>query len=152
GTSVCNGADPLTDNGNDDCYQFDNTPFTVSVVDGTPIHVAVGGFVARGVEDSTSSLFICRNYPGGCDDPIFSIFQPPFPNFPLEIDDRIGTYEFALVPQNYTPPAAYATAEFDCSIFSIGHCALRYQTEFTVNEIPAVSPPSSAPLVVGLPS
>ena len=70
GTSVCNGADSLTNNGNNDCYQFDNTPWTVSVEDGTPIHVAVGGFVARGVEDPFSSLNIgmCRN-PDGCDAP-----------------------------------------------------------------------------------
>ena len=31
GTSICNGADPLPNNGNDDCYRWDNTPWTVSV-------------------------------------------------------------------------------------------------------------------------
>jgi len=152
GTSICNRADPLTENGNDDCYRFDKTPFTVSVQDGDPIHLAVGGFVARGVEDSSSSLFMCRNYPSGCATPNFSILSSPFRDFPLENDDRIGTYEFDLVSPDYAPPAPYTTAQFGCSIFSITGCSLRYQTEFTVNEIPAVSPPSSAPLVIGLPS
>ncbi len=45
GTNVCHG-NALTNNGDNDCFQFENTPWTVSVVDSTPIHVAVGGYKA----------------------------------------------------------------------------------------------------------
>ena len=155
GTSVCNGADPLTENGNDDCYRFDNTPWTVSVVDGIPIHVAVGGFVARGVEDHDSSLFMCRNpdLTGGCGPP--TDFDPrvnPFRAFAFSNDDRIGTYEFDLTAPRYAPPNSFETAQFGCTIFSITGCSLRYTVGFSVQEIPAATAPSSAPLVIGLPS
>ena len=49
GRSVCNGADPLPDNGNNDCYQFEGTPWTVSVgvnpLDGTNYLDTVSAFV-----------------------------------------------------------------------------------------------------------
>jgi hypothetical protein len=153
GTSVCNGADPLTENRNGDCYQFDNTPWTVSVEDGTPIHVAVGGFVARGVEDSGNSLFMCRRYPDGCDTP--SSFLPtdlPFRAFPFDNDDRIGTYEFDLVAPDYIPPALFTTAQFGCTVQSLTGCSLRYQAQFSVQETPAGTPPLSAPLGIGTPN
>jgi hypothetical protein len=153
GTSVCNGADPLTNNGNGDCYLFDNIPWKVSVVEGTPIHVAVGGFVARGVENSGSSLFLCRDFFGSCDPPTsFSILAQPFRDFPLENDDRIGTYEFDLVAPDYAPPAPHMTAQFGCSVFSETGCSIRYTVEFSVIEIPAATAPSSAPLAIGIPN
>jgi hypothetical protein len=153
GTSVCNGADALTNNGNGDCFRFDNTPWTVSVQDGTPIHVAVGGFVARGLEDSASNVYLCRNYPGGCDTPTdFNPADKPFLDLGFDNDDRIGTYEFDLLGPDYTPPAAFTTTQFGCAVFSLTGCSLRYEVEFNVKEIPAATPPLSAPLVIGLPN
>jgi hypothetical protein len=156
GSSSCNGSDPsepLTDNGNNDCYYFDGIAWTVSVQDGTPIHVAVGGFVARGVEDSGSSLFPCRaDFTVGCDPPGgFSVLDAPFRDFPFSNDDRIGTYEFDLVGPDYAPPAPFTTAQFGCTVQSITGCSLRYQTQFSVNEITAAAPPASAPLIIGTP-
>jgi hypothetical protein len=161
GTSVCNGADALTNNGNDDCYQFDGIPWTVSVQDGTPIHVAVGGFVARGLEDSSSNVVLCRNipptsgvnFPGGCDTPTdFDPADKPFLDLGFDNDDRIGTYEFDLVGPDYSPPAATTTAQFGCSVFSLTGCSLRYQVEFNVQEVPPATGPVSAPLVIGTPN
>jgi hypothetical protein len=155
GSSLCNGSDPaepLTNNGNNDCYYFDGIPWTVSVQDGTPIHVAVGGFVARGVEDSGSSLFPCRaDFTAGCDAPGFSVLDSPFRDFPFQNDDRIGTYEFDLVGPDYAPPAAFTTAQFGCTVQSFTGCSLRYQTQFTVTEVTQAAPPSSNPLVIGTP-
>lgn len=161
GTSVCNGADPLTDNGNNDCYRFDGIPWTVSVQDGTPIHVAVGGFVARGLEDPSSNVVLCRNlpptpgasFPGGCDTPTdFDPADKPFLDLGFDNDDRIGTYEFDLVGPDYSPPTATTTAQFGCAVFSLTGCSLRYQVEFNVQEVPQAAAPVSAPLVIGNPN
>jgi hypothetical protein len=150
GDNLCEG-DALTENGDDDCFQFNNTPWTVSVQNGIPIHVGVGGFVARGVEDFESSLFMCRNYPWGCDTPDFSIFDLPFRDFPFSNDDRIGTYEFDLVGPDYAPPAPFTTAEFGCSINTATGCNLQYKVEFSVNEFLAATPPASDALQIGAP-
>jgi hypothetical protein len=164
GTSVCGGADPLTNNGNDDCYLFDTTPWTVSVQDGTPIHVAVGGFVARGLEDSNSDIKLCRStdLAGGCATPT-DFDHPadePFFDLGLDNDDRIGTYEFDLNAPDYKwilpdgsdgTGKSYMTAQFDCGVFSITGCSLRYKVEFAVQEIAAATPPASAPLQIGDP-
>ncbi len=155
GSSMCNGSDPtepLTNNGNNDCYFFDGIPWTVSVQDGNPIHVAVGGFVARGVEDSDSSLFPCRaSFTTGCDAPGFSVLDTPWRAFPFDNDDRIGTYEFDLNGPDYAAPAAFTTAQFGCTVQSFTGCSLRYQTQFTVTEITQAAPPSSNALVIGTP-
>jgi len=155
GNNVCLGG-PLTENAFvNNCYRFDNTPWTVSVEDGTPIHVAVGGFVARGVEDHNSPLFLCPNFFGGCDaPPSFSPFQSPFLDLALDNDDRIGTYEFDLVSaEGYAPPAPFTTTQFDCTIFTpLNSCSLQYLVDFGVIEIPPATAPSSAPLVIGLPN
>ena len=156
GTSVCNGADSLLNNGNNDCYQFDQTPWTVSVQDGTPIHVAVGGFVAREVEQPGKPLFMCHptDYTAGCDAPTdySSPLNEPFQEFGTSNDDRIGTYEFDLTAPDYAPPSAFTTQQFGCSVFSITGCSLRYQAQFNVSEIAAPTPPTSAPLVIGTPN
>ena len=113
GNNVCpNGGEALTDNGDDDCFQFDKTPFVVSVRDGEPIHVGVGGFISRDVEDATTAAGLCRNYPGGCDPRItLDGFQDLF----FHNDDRIGTYEFDLISTNsYSPPNVYTTGTFPC--------------------------------------
>jgi hypothetical protein len=76
----------------------------------------------------------------------------PFRAFAFSNDDRIGTYEFDLTAPRYAPPNSFETAQFGCTIFSITGCSLRYTVGFSVQEIPAATAPSSAPLVIGLPS
>lgn len=155
GTSVCNGADPLPNNGNNDCYLFEGTPWTVSVEDGTPIHVAVGGFIARGVEDPDSSLYMCRNADlnGGCNAPQdFDPLDNPFRAFAFSNDDRIGTYEFDLKAPSYIAPNPFTTAQFGCSVISITGCSLRYQVAFNVQETPAATAPLSGAVGIGTPN
>jgi len=146
GDNVCNG-DSLTDNGNGDCFQFDNTPWTVSVQDGTPIHVAVGGFAASGsLEDD-----FCRTFPGGCDFSLVSSSELILYHF-----ERIGTYEFDLLPPMYAPPSPFTTqpifTETECNG---GNCVTifdgEYAVEFGVNEVPPVAAPTTDPIVIGAP-
>jgi hypothetical protein len=74
-TNACGrGASPLTASPGD-CFRFDNTPWHVSVVDGTPIHVALGGFVRTRLDgyfcrhdegcDPSDDLAACSNAGGG---------------------------------------------------------------------------------------
>jgi len=156
GDNVCEG-DALTENGNDDCFRFDNTPWTVSVQDGTPIHVAVGGFVARGLEDPNSDIRLCHptNYFGGCNSPTTDDFNDattePFEDLALDNDDRIGTYEFDLLGPDYSPPAPFTTAQFGCSVFSLTGCSLRYAVDFRVQEVASATAPASDPIQIGDP-
>jgi hypothetical protein len=142
GSNICHG-DALTNNGDNDCFQFDNTPWTASVVDGMPIHVAVGGYKAdHSLEDD-----FCRSFFGGCDfSTIINGGQLALFGF-----NRIGTYEFDLIPPDYTPPPAFTTALLNCN-HAIFSCGLQYEAEFSAEEIPAATPPSSTPLVIGLPN
>jgi hypothetical protein len=146
GHNVCHG-DALTENGNNDCFQFNNTPWTVSVVDATPVHVAVGGFQA---DHSLESDF-CHDYLG-CD---FSFGT----GVDLAIFDfhRIGTYEFDLLPPDYAPPPPFTTQpvvtiitcdEHGCTVITDGV----YSVQFRVDELRAATPPASAPLTIGLPN
>jgi hypothetical protein len=87
-------------NGSGDCFRFDRHPWRVRIQDGMPIHIAVGGF-----ESDNEDGEFCRDEVGlGCDPSI-----PAFGCIPLIgiggcRDDRIGTYEFDLVPPNYAAP------------------------------------------------
>jgi hypothetical protein len=142
GTNVCHG-NALTNTGDNDCFRFDNTPWTVSVVDGMPIHVAVGGYKADHILES----YFCRRYPRGC---LFDTFGTGVALIEQGFN-RIGTYEFDLLPPDYTPPPSFTTAVINCAhgVFS---CGLQYQVQFSVQEIPAATPPASAPLRIGLPN
>ncbi len=142
GQSICNGADALTETANNDCYRFDNTPWTVSVMYGDPIHVAVGGFESDGVDGN-----FCRDFAGtSCSPGIHGYFDLGFEN-----DDRIGTYEFDLKsPHDYawtapdgTPISSFTTHPTDDGEY--------YTVEFTVDEVPRPTPPASNPLQVGDP-
>jgi hypothetical protein len=141
GNNKCNG-DALTDNGDGDCFLFDATPWMVSVQDGTPIHVAVGGFES----DPVDSKF-CRQYPpGGNCDP-FSFGDGV--DLAFENDDRIGTYEFDLQEQfNYRWNTPDGSNQFTTQSTNDGE---QYKVEFRVSEIPAPTPPLSAPLQIGEP-
>ena len=168
GKSACDGADELTENGDNDCYLFDNTPWIVSIQDGTPIHVAVGGFES----DRVDSHF-CRSYPfpdynsGQCvrDDEL----DPAGNSFALltSNDDRIGTYEFDLNAPDYKwilpdgssgPGLSFTTQEPHCDtrdllgIIPLITCdEVEYTVEFRVDEVPAATPPASQPLQIGDP-
>lgn len=147
GSNVCNG-DALTDNGNNDCFQFHNTPWTVSVQDGTAIHVAVGGFAASHTLESD----FCRTYIG-CDFSDGTGVSLIFYHF-----ERIGTYEFDLVPPDYAPPAVFTTqpvfSKLDCPGSPFPCVTVydgQYQVGFNVREIPTATPPASTPLGIGTP-
>jgi hypothetical protein len=139
-----------------DCFQFDATPWTVTVQDGTSIHVGVGGFLANGLEDNGSSLFLCRTYhdsPAGCDPPTdFSVFDDHFRALAFENDERIGTYEFDLVGPGYSPPAAFTTQAFDCPNHLIGSCQIQYEVEFSVAEVQGPAAPPSPLFRIGDPN
>jgi hypothetical protein len=158
GTSVCNGADPLTNNGDGDCYFFDSTPWIVSVQDGTPIHIAVGGWES----DRVDSHFCEEPYPvpvpSGCAP--FSLGD--YIALATANNDRIGTYEFDLKAPAYTPPAPHTTQNTGnpCNhdvgaIFGTGTVItcdeLQYSVEFTVQEVLFAPAPASAPLQIGDP-
>jgi hypothetical protein len=150
GDNVCSG-DALTENGDGDCFQFDNTPFVVNTAHDAPIHMAVGGFIARDVESSGNPAYMCRNYPGGCDP---RITYDSFKDLALSNDDRIGTYEFDLkYTDNYNPPNPDTpTTEFGCTITTVFGCNVQYTTTFTVEPVSTGTPPSSADPTLGTPN
>jgi hypothetical protein len=154
GKNRCEGGQ-LTENGDGNCFYFFNTPWRVSVQDGMPIHVAVGGYVARGVEEAGNSLAMCRNpnFFAGCDPPAsFTPLDLPFRAFPFDNDDRIGTYEFDLFGPDYTPPPSTPTTESDCKVQAITGCSLQYEVKFDVHEMLQAPPPTSLPLTIGTPT
>jgi hypothetical protein len=156
GSNKCNG-NALTENGKGDCFLFDNTPWIVSVQDGAPIHVAVGGWES----DRVDSHF-CQQYndpdpvPAGCaPDSLGDLVALATAN-----NDRIGTYEFDLKAPGYAWSDAPAfttentgdncTLEF--SLLSPLTCdELQYKVEFAVQEIPAAAAPTGNPLQIGDP-
>ena len=156
GDNVC-GGEALTDNGDDDCFQFDKTPFIVNIAHDAPIHVGVGGFIARDVEASGNPAYMCRNYqplavgPGGCDP---RITYDSFKDLAESNDDRIGTYEFDLKStSNYNPPNPDTPiTQFGCTIFTIFGCNISYSTTFTVEPVSIGTPPTSLDPVLGTPN
>jgi hypothetical protein len=131
-----------------DCFRFDGLPWSVSLQDGIPLDIAVGGFNFNGsLEDD-----FCRNI-SGCRfgglsqglDLIFSSFS------------RIGTFEFDFNPPDYKTPAVYTShANLDripCSSQTGAGSSTsvtcvndqtgvsQYQVTFTISEVPPPSPP-----------
>src|SRR5215467_15616804 len=107
-------------------------PWTISVKDGDSIHVAVGGFAARGLEHHDSPLFLCQGL-DGCDPPSdFDDRADSFIALATDNDDRIGTYEFDLTKdQNYMAPDPHTTEEFGCQIHTgLSSCNLKYNVAF----------------------
>lgn len=141
GSNKCNG-DALTDNGDGDCFLFDETPWIVSVRDGESIHVAVGGFESDGVDaDFLGAPDNRGKYPNG-DDP-FGVID--LADLATANNDRIGPYEFDLQPPDYKwqdAPIHITTQTSDGE---------NYKVEFAVREI--VNPPvgESFPLRIGKP-
>jgi hypothetical protein len=134
--------DPLTGNSDGSCYRYDGQPWTVSIQDGPPIHVAVGGYES----DSVDSDF-CQNsdLSGGCDPGVGSGIDLATAN-----DDRVGTYEFDV-----TGPGDYSFTTQRLNEVPGGDSGVdgtQYSADFTVAEIPSPAPPISAPLAVGIPS
>ena len=148
GDNVCDG-DALTENGDDDCFQFDNTPFIVNIGNEEPIHVGLGGFIARDVEDSDEAAFMCRNFPGGCDP---RITYDGFKDLATANDDRIARYEFDLkYTNNYNPPNVFTTTEFGCTITAIFGCNIQYTADFRVEEVSIGDQPTSGDPTLGTP-
>ncbi|MBZ5659732.1 MAG: hypothetical protein LAO08_04935 [Acidobacteriia bacterium] len=152
GSNKCNG-DALTENGDGDCFLFDNTPWIVSVQDGTPIHVGVGGWES----DRVDSHF-CRNYndpdpsPAGCAPDSFGDLLA----LATANNDRIGTYEFDLKAPDYkwsdAPSFTTENTGDNCTAsFPLTCDELQYKVEFAVEEIPAAAAPTGAPLHLGDP-
>lgn len=129
--------DPLTENGDDDFYHFTKTPWTVDVVDGRTIHVAVGGF-----DSGPSDGGYCDSYSGsGCDYSAWSTI------FHLGIADvialaRVGTYEFDLYPGDCANECTVEIPETETE--------RQYTTTFKTFEIDAATPPA-ATLAIGDP-
>ena len=152
GNNKCNG-NALTENGDGDCFLFDNTPWIVSVQDGTPIHVAVGGWES----DRVDSHF-CRNYndpdavPAGCaPDSVGDLLALATAN-----NDRIGTYEFDLKAPNYKwadgPSFTTENTGDNCTLsFPLTCDELQYKVEFAIQEIPRAAAPTGNPLQLGNP-
>lgn len=144
GSNKCHGS-ALTSNRNGDCFQFDDTPWIVSLQNFGPIHVAVGGWESDGIDGG-----FCRHFPPGgdsCDPFDFGgLFDLAFEN-----GDRIGTYEFDLrEARNYqwvTPDGTPITS-FTTQATSDNE---QYKVEFRVEEIPTGTPPVNAPLQIGNP-
>lgn len=149
GRNLCNG-DALTENGDDDCFLFDQTPWLVSVQDGTPIHVGVGGYESDHIDaDFCGAPDYRSRYPLVCDPQGAGLVDA---SLALMNDARIGTYEFDLrsnldyewrSPDGATLLTEFTTDETDDEE--------QYKVEFQVQELPAPTPPSSAPLNVGDP-
>jgi hypothetical protein len=85
-------------NGSGDCFRFDRHPWKVRIQDGVPIHIAVGGF-----ESDNEDAVYCRDAEFGCDPSVPADGCLPWQLLPIGgcRDDRIGTYEFDLVPPSY---------------------------------------------------
>jgi hypothetical protein len=155
-TSDCNHhglvtENSLTGNSDEDCYRFDGSPWIVSVQQGQPIHISVGGFESDDVDSD-----FCRNYMG-CDFDFESYITLGRAN-----DDRVGTYEFNLLPPDssddyvggYTPPLPYTTENTGdhCTLpFPLSCDELQYGVEFRVREISAPLVDPSFPIGVGDP-
>ncbi len=143
GSTKCNG-DALPDNGDGDCFLYDQTPWIVSVQDGTPIHVAVGGWESDVVDGD-----FCKQFPPGSDcDPFGTI---DILHFATQENDRIGPYEFDLLQQNnyqWVDADGNLLTEFHTHDTSDGE---RYKVEFRVEEIPAATAPVSNPIQIGAP-
>lgn len=156
GNNLCEENNPSLQPSGLACFNFNNTPWTVSVQDGTPIHVAIGGFLANGVENSNTSLYMCRTYPGGCDPPTSNDFSlglvEPFLDLAFKNDERIGTSEFDLEAPSYSSPGILATQPFDCPNLLTGTCQIQYYTQFSVQEVPGPTAPSNPALTIGTPS
>jgi hypothetical protein len=157
GSNACSGTsldqvNGAGGNGDGDCFQFDDTPWYVSVQNGTPIHVAVGGFESDSVDSDYCPQSDTGNY-WGCD---------PSPGSAIDLaasnDDRIGTYEFDLCGPNHDA-VEDGYPQQPCSDYSAPAAATterlpdgeQYKTTFTVQEVGTDSPPVARPLGIGAP-
>ena len=167
GTNVCHG-DDLTNNGHGDCFLFDRTPWVVSVRDGDPIHIAVGGYHSCRVDSDFLGAPDNRwRYPNG-DDPFGAA---DLLDLALFNDVRIGPYEFDLCARGDTRPSCLnpltdyqwilpdGTTAKTCDANHQGGSAFttnktndgeNYKVEFCIDEIQPATQPSST-LAIGLP-
>ena len=146
--------DALTENGDGDWFRFDDSPWIVSVEDGSPIHVAVGGFESDNVDSDFCGAPDNRGkFPNGCDP--FGLGDEAA--LAATNDDRIGTYEFDLKPSdNYAAPAPFTVLKLPDFCFRsliVATCdRISYAVEFRVREIESSTVESSRPLQIGDPN
>lgn len=110
GDNVCNG-DALTNMDDNDCFQFDNHPWFMSVPAGSPIHVSVGGYESDSVDG-----FLCwekDNYFNGGDCNFSTLGGLALAE---ENDDRLGSLEFDLDPQAAYQEAVPGSVTYDVSV------------------------------------
>jgi hypothetical protein len=146
GSNACNG-DALTNMDDNDCFYFHGQPWRISVLDGNPIHVAVGGWESDSVDDE-----FCTN-PTGCDPSTDAGIA-----LALEDNDRIGTLEFDLDPAQDYQTGVLNTGSVDTLgpiKFHTPQIAnsdgTNFYVTFSATEISPPSPPSST-LTVGTPN
>jgi hypothetical protein len=176
GDNVCEG-DSLFDNGDDDCFRYDGRPWTVTMQDGSPLHVAVGGYNSKrstraflvnsalfnvpdadGVDGVFCPIFV-PSRPTGCDPNARAAFLLAAAN-----DERIGTMEFDITPPDYRSTGTLGSR---CSVSAgdardeikilcdtddnSGDEDLRYTVDFRVRELLRPPPPARSNLTIGQP-
>ena len=145
GDNACNG-DALTNMDDNDCFNFHGQPWRVSVVNGNPIHVAVGGWESDSVDDA-----FCTD-PNGCDPSTDAGIA-----LALEDNDRIGTLEFDVDPSQNYQAGVLNTGSVDTlgplkfHTPQAGGDNTNFYVTFSATEISPPTPPSST-LTVGNPN
>jgi len=145
GDNACHG-DSLTNMDDNDCFFFHGQPWTLSVLDGNPIHIAVGGWESDSVDDN-----FCTD-PTGCDPSTDAGIA-----LALEDNDRIGTLEFDLDPAQGYQYGVLNTGGVDRLgpiEFHTPQAAgdqTNFYVTFSVDELSPAAAPSST-LSVGSPS
>lgn len=171
GDNVCDG-DSLLENGNNNCFRFDNHPWYVSAPAGMPIHVAVGGYESDSVDG-----WLCwekDNYFNG-GDCNFNTFAGLA--LATENDDRIGSLEFDLDPAAGYQQVVSGSVTYDVGVNGLtltttklddacrhlktllgqdtGDCSQdgnQYLVQLTVNQVDDPTVPASSALKFGTPS
>ena len=150
GKNKCFGDRGLNSVAPPECFFFDNTPWVVSVLDGTTIHVGVGGFRSDGIDDDFCRKFLTPDTFDGADK-----CEPFGTDDVLELalsnDTRIGDYEFDLdsahnyqwVDSDGNPLTSFQTVR--------NNDRAQYKVMFQVEELPANNPPPSSPIQIGTP-
>lgn len=118
-----------------DCFQFDSSPWYVTVQAGKPIHIAVGGYVSNRVDGD-----YCKD-PAGCDPTITAANDLSEYN-----DSRIGTMEFDIRNTSglYSLTTSQTTSQLPDNGAAVqGQGAVvQYEATFSVESVPTPLPPN----------
>jgi hypothetical protein len=140
----CVSSEPLTSTTGLDCYQFDQSPFKVSVQDGRPIHIEVEGYEREdvdpldyvGVSEAADQAF-CRSW-NGCDPDSDTLLALAYAN-----DEKLPAIELDLT---------YPTYGVGTTVYkkSQNQNHFQYEVVFNVAEVTAAAGATSS-LAVGTP-